>query len=643
MILNHDLTNELQVRFANLVLDGLGASVRPAELNPCGSVKEFVDHYGLRIDRQPFDWDRYSYAVDAYECDHQWVVLQAAAQTMKTAFMMSWFLHKLVLEWGCMAGVYFPNNDMAGQFSNVRFAPFVRGNRVLARHFGADIAGDMKGQDAVHTRTFGPSTARFLSAVGRASTESMPLRVVMLDEVRRMSIGDVERIEKRMAAQARPWFVAGSTASYADGAIGKLFAETDQQFFHTACKTDVDGVALSLEFPACIVDMRKITPLLRNKIEHAFERAGVPNLGVPDHDIGKWPDACYQHPRTGEILPLPSRGFWEPHGSSTWKRGYQISQMHSWNHPAGRILAEFERSRDTAEFYWSVLGLSYTDDSKIPVKQEHLEACVNERLVWAATQSHEWRTKWVRATAMGVDVQDGYLIAVIKEKARNGNHRTVHVEVVHDGPPGALEGNGWIRLGQLINGFAVKRTVIDRAPLFEPARHFAKSFPGKVFLARYSDDRELGEELCRWNDAKAPNDQRGREQRFRWSVAINRTRALAWALGRWARGLNETPHPGRLQQMLPVVNGKAVLSAELREGQWEPRPICRDLYWPHQRGIIFRDTFEGDDERALDAARLGKTRIMAEHIGASPDFAHANMFADLALDSIPVSPSEWEG
>lgn len=637
---------DMRAQMVRGLLDGLGQSVRPPDVDPCANTKEFVDRYALKMDRAPFDWDRYSYSVEPYECGAQWIVLMAAAQTMKSAFMMSWFLRHHALEWGCLAGAYFPDKDVAGRFSNNRFAPFVRSSRILAKHFGTDVPGDTKGQDAVHTRTFGPGTEYFLSALGKSATEGLPLRIVMVDEVRRISIGDMERIQKRMAAQAQPWFVAGSTASYEQSSISVLFAETDQRHFHTSCATDLDGIALSREFPGCIADLRKATPLFKRKVEAAFDRAGVRNLGVPDFDVGKWPDACYIHPRTGEILPDPRNGVWEPHAKSSWKRGYQISQMHSWNHPAGRILAEYERSLDLAEFYWSVLGISYTDENKIPVKQEYLEAAQNERLVWAMNQTEAWRKRWVKNTAMGVDVQHGYLVAVVKERAPNGKHRTIHVEIVYDGPVGQpdITSNGWKRLGKLMGELNVRRCVVDGAPLHDSARHFALSFPGRVWLADYNYAQKSGEsDICKWLDARSTATQRGDQQRFSRRCTIDRTKALDWSLGRWKRAANETPKAGTLVQVLPCVSGAVRLAADLREGEWEPRPICRDLYWPHQRGVIFRDTFEGNDDRALDAQRVGKIRIVAEHVGLDPHFAHANMFADLALDAMPSGESAWEG
>lgn len=614
---------------------GAGLNARPPDLEPCETDKAFVLRYALKIDRNPIDLDnRYEHVSEVYDeaSFERHTVLQFAAQTSKSASIFTWLLRRMILEYGSLAAYFLPDYTIARNFSEQRFTPFLRSNATIARHVG-EGSGDSDGRDSVLTKSVGASFLSFLSTKGKSSTEGMPFRVVAMDEVRRMEFGDIERVLLRMAAQANPWLRMASTASHGESTIDKYFMETDQRFFHTACATDPEGLVLSTSWPDCIADLTKMTPAFRRKVEHAFSHAGVPFCGMTDEDRKKYRDACYIHPKTGEIITNPRNGWWEPHGPATFRRGYQLSSMHAWNHPAGRILDLFERARDIAEFHNSVLGMTYTNEAGRLVKPEHLEGSQDPALLWPANQTYAWRRKNVRATAMGVDVQHGYLIAVIKEKSPNGKHRTIHVEVVydHDGDDTKPipESNGWRRLGALMHEFDVRLCVIDQAPLFDSTLHFAKAFKGRVYLASYADDGEV-QDIARWQDDVEPNTRKGKEQKFRHSVRINRTKGLQWALGRWSHWDNETPPAGQLVQKLPVVGDKVRLSASLNQGHWEPRAIVRDLYWKHQMCVIFKDAYEGD----TDAERVGKRKMIAEHIGEDPHFAHANLYCDVALDRL---------
>lgn len=616
-------------------LGGAGLDARPPDLDPHESDKAFVAAYSLKIDRTPIDLDhKYEHVAELYDdaSAARHTVLQFAAQTSKTTSIFTWLLRRMILEYGALAAYFLPDYTMARNFSEQRFTPFIRSNPVIAKYVGMG-SFDSAGRDSVLTKSIGASFISFLSTKGKSSTEGMPFRVVAMDEVRRLDFGDIERVHLRMAAQTDPWLRMVSTASHADSTIDKYFRETDQRYFHTACATDPDGLVLSKSWPDCIADISKMTPAFRNKVAHAFSHAGVPYCGMSDADRQKYREACYVHPRTGEIITNPRNGWWEPHGNPTYRRGYQLSSMHAWNHPAGRIIDLHERATDIAEFHNSVLGMTYTNEAGRIVKIEHLEGSQDQTLLWPALQTYAWRKRNLRRTAMGVDVQHGYLIATVKEKAENGKYRTIHVEVVydHDGDDTKPipESNGWRRLGALMNEFDVRLCVIDQAPLFDSALHFAKAFRGRVYLASYADDGEV-QDIARWQDEKEPDTRKGKEQKFKFSVRINRTKGLQWSLGRWSHWDNETPPAGQLVQKLPVVGDRVRLTSGLAQGQWEPRAIVRDVYWKHQMGVIFKDAYEDD----ADAQAVGKRKMIAEHIGEDPHFAHANLYCDVALDRL---------
>ena len=588
-------------------------------VDPMANSYEFVNEYNLTLDGVEFDWQKYKHLVPVYEDDWRFMVLMAGAQTGKTGRLMT-HLGRTAFGagWGGLLGYYFPDFFLPKAFSRQRFDPFIRGNPALAKHLGAERLKGTKGTDNVLTKTLGETTIFFLSTRGISSTEGLPLGACYFDEVRKMEAGDIERAQERYSAQGKPIDWKVSTARYPESDIHSYFLESDQRFFHTACSCP-NGCVLSLRYPDCIMDLRSVTPKQQAKVAHAFSHAGVPYLGMDAEERVQFVDACYYCPTCGDIITDPRDGWWEPHGVG-FAHGYQMPQLLSWTYPAGRVLHKHETARDLQEFYNSTIGLPFLDETKRPVKPEHLAACVNKDLRWYAKQPVSWRKRRVKNLAMGVDIQAGYHVAVIKALAENGKHRTVHLQIVENDEKGP-----WYELGVLMHDWDVRLAVIDQAPDWSEAMRFAQHWLGRVFLANYTDS--IGGDMVSWGDRNLKKSQRGKEIKFRHRVNIDKVRGLKWSLGRWVQRTNEIPDPRTLIQVLPRDGKGAVLSPFLRVGTRAPSAICAELYFDHLQRMIFRDEYEDDDAKAKQM----KTRIVAEYIGHDPHFAHADLYASVAM------------
>lgn len=602
-------------------LDGLNAGGQP--IDPCDNDRAFADRYRLTIDRQPLDWSPvgYSHMREVYEDDHPDQVIMAGAQTGKTARALTRYVRGGVVKWGGFAGYYFPDFPLAGKFSRDRFVPFVRSSSELRKWLGQAEEQDRKGANEVLSRTFGASTFYFLSTRGGTATESVPMQVLVFDELRRMQREDVQRAELRTEAQVAPWSLKVSTAFYPDGDIHAAFMAGDQRYFHTGCDCP-DGVILSQAFPECAVWLRGSTPEFRRKVEHAFTMAGLPWLGMTPRDVEKFGEAVLVCPTCGTIVTNPRDGWWAPHNEGAWAHSYQLPQLLTPSQSAARCLKRWENPEgDVQENFNSILGLPYVDAEARPVTLDHLLGCVNPQLHWPANMTDAWRRKYVRNCAMGIDSMGGFNCAVVKALAPNGKFRTVHVAVLHGDDP-------WRGCARLMQLYDVRLCVADQLPNYNEAHRFAKAFPGRVFLASYTN-RTGGEDtpLVDWKDrAIPPPGQKGDETAFKYRVTINRTKGLKWSLGRWGRHLNETPDPAGLLQLLPRQSGKVMLTAGLRAGVFEPVPICRDVYFDHQTRVVFRKDYANDD-----AKRRGDFKLVAEHLGLDPHFAHADLYANVAL------------
>ena len=614
-----------------------GLSLGRAPIEPLANGYDFIMRYKPKAKGgHPIQFDDWEHLVELYQDNSRFIVLMAGAQTGKTEWLFTHILRRMLLEYGSMFGYYVPTDGLANSISDDRYGPFLRSMTEVAPLLGM-ATSDGRGVDATRKKSIGASIVHFMTSNGVSSTESMPLKGIYLDEVRRMEEGDIERIQQRYSAQVNPVDVKVSTAGYPGRTIHSYFLQGSQKYFHT--ETDhPDGYVLSKNFPDCILDLRNASAATRRKVEEAFKEAKRPLCNMTEEDRKQYPLACYHDHRTGFIITNPRNGWWEAENPNAFIASYQMPQMLSPMWPAGRVLGVFENAKDKQEFYNSCLGLPHVDDDKRPVKDAHLLACVNPALTWPARESQHWRRKNLRNTCMGVDVQDGYLIAVIKGKTPNGKGRLLHLEVVYQGTPGRVGDDPWERLAELMIEYDVRIAVVDRAPQTNEALRFARRFPGRVWLAVYTGGASA---LSAWGDVrKKQGKKQGRQadSARRFNVRINRTVGLQWSLGRWSGRMNEMPPPDKLFQTLPTKSdGMPALTARLSTGEWREVAVSRDLFWWHQKCIIFEDVYAPGDMvkhggRKVTAASLGKSEIKAVHVECDPHFAHSNLYCDVALD-----------
>ena len=609
-------------------LAGLGGGQSP--IDPMANTFEFVTHYNLTIEGESFDLERkYKHLRELYQDTHRFKVAMAGAQTGKSAWVMANLARDMAgPAWGRMLGYYFPDKHLPVAFARDRFKPFLRSNPKLGELLGApQTARGGKGVDNTLTMTWGECTAFFLTILGKTATEGLPLRGVYFDEVRRMELGDIERAMERYSAQPDPIDVKVSTARYPESDIHHWFLLGDQRYFHTACAC-AEGVVLSTTFPDCIADLRKASKALKNKVAHAFSHAGLPYLGMTDEEAAQYPEAAYMCPGCGEIITDPRLGWWQPHAPQNFPHSYQMPQLLSWTYPAGRILQKYEDSTDQGEISRSMLGLPHIDRDKMPVTKEHLAACVDPSLRWGEHLTQDQRERRLTNCSMGVDVQAGYLCAVIKRMHKSGKHQTVHVEVVtHESSP-------WERLGDLMQRYDVGMAIIDYAPDHTGAMNFARAFMGRVWLQGYWLS-ETSPKAVAWEEDALGGDRKSKgDLQFKFWVSMKRTSILHWGCMRWVNRANMVPDPRQLIQKLPVEKDRVKLTPHLRAGTMTPWAIGQDPYFDHQTRWVFRDILEDAQKDKEKRMRLGKSQQVAEYMGADPHFSHADIWASVALTRI---------
>lgn len=604
--------------------------VPASPIEACDNALEFVTKHDFRADEtgKKLDFERYSYSVEPLSDPHRSQCYMAGAQVSKTLMMMSQSIRFAVLRWGAQFGYYLPDDSTATYVSDHKFEPLVRLSPGVSPYLGKAV-GDKKGLDGAHARNIGLSSFFFLSSGSKSGTESRSFDGVFLDEIRKMGADEINRILKRQSGVDDPILFACSTAFWPDGDIHKMFMEGTQNWFHSDCGCR-DGVVLSKVFPECIEDLKGATPERLRHVRHAFAMAGLPFCGVSEEKLKEYGMGCFVCPKCGEIITDPRQGWWEPDNEKAFMRSWQISQMLSPTYSGPRCAQEFYRPivpLDLQEAYNSMAGVPYLDYESLPVQLEHLEASVNDNLVWAGNQTQKWRRENLNNVGMGVDHMGGYICIVVKRLTSSQKHTTIHLEVIPGDPE--KDQNAWARLCQVMIDYDVRYCLIEGLPNYDNALQFAVRFKSRVYIVTYSHAH--GAPIANWHDRiKKPKGQKDRETGYKYTVTIHQAKTMQWSLARWRNHQNETPHPDKLIQQLPMQGGKVVLSSSLRKGNPQPVAICRTVYWEH----LTHTGFEKIPEAHSEVRHSKRVRGVS---GLDPHFSMANMMADLALSRMSGS------
>jgi hypothetical protein len=555
---------------------------------------------GLRVDNFPFRWEGFEYLVAPYKSfkltgreneeglDQAWMCGAQVAKTITEFLLLVWLA---IYFWGRYLGYFLPDRDMAENYSAERFKPMVQGIDEIRPYWGTDPLNDeiIKQTDKKGIRTIGPSKILFSYMGGKTSTEGWPLLAIIFDEVRKMMDGDIERALFRISFSPYPISVQMSTAGYPDVNIDKAFKKTRRNKFHSGCRCK-DGVVLADVFPDCIGEK---APGMSPAFKHL-------------------PSVFWICPVCKEPILNPREGIWMPHNPSAQFEGWHIPRILSSSPKASpkMILEAFNDCKDIQEFYNSQLGIAYISKENQLITEEILRATVNPDLRWLQSGKN---------FAMGVDQMGGFNVIVIRYRGPKtdlgiGKSRLAHIEIVWADDP-------WERCDELMVQYDVSVCVADAVPNFNEARRFAKRWPGRVWLSEYNYTPEEGDDdLCEWGDRpkKKPSQKKASDEVLnKWRVRINRYLGLEWNFMLYVNRLKE-----QAREQFPLVD------IQDNVGRKKSVFLCKEVFWVHLQKMVKKKIVKED---------TGKIRMDFENVGLDPHFAHADLYAEIALTRIPES------
>jgi hypothetical protein len=294
-----------------------------------------------------------------------------------------------------------------------------------------------------------------------------------------------------------------------------------------------------------------------------------------------------------------------------------VSQLVSKFRSTKNLWEEFLHTTNMEEFYNAALGLPYIDATNRGVTREQLLSCVNPELPWLKDVPMSDRTE---KTAMGIDQGGAYCMAVIADINPDGTKKRIrHIEIIEQNNPEYYVNNEqvspFVRCAELIEEFNVGLCVCDMLPNFNESLAFAQAHPRKVFLAHYSESKDV----VQWADrgkVKASIAKAGPVLKFKYQAIMGRYNSLSFALGEWASGNVEIPDLEGLRQMA---------RSEEKKGLLLPESPANRLF-SHLPRLIKTWKVTNEEE--------GTGRWWWRYAGGDPHLAHAWNYCNVALERL---------
>ena len=542
---------------------------------------------GLKIDGKPFRRDNRPALAWVYDqipttiedCFNHTLVLMKCSQVGFTVLEMLAAIYMGLKFSPATIGTFLPDQALAQLTSSERFMPILRTVPEaynLMTEEDPRAGGRKPGEGNVRTRRIGESLYLFAWTSGRVTTESVPMDVLVFDEVQEMALADMEKTRERLSASSIRYNLMGSTANWPDADIHHWFKQGTQHEFLTRCPTCGAEKSLDEYFPNCI----------------RFDEEAIDSLtGVP----GTYRYVC----ENGHWIDEPQLGRWEAKNPIARIKSLHFPQMLSPTITASEIMEKYLASTDKKNFYNRVLGRPFLDPSMIPVTLEHMRACVNA----GKALGLRWKT-YARGCFMGIDQMGNFNVVMIKERLEDGRQAVVHLEEIYGSDPFA-------RCDELMEAYGVAVACVEINPNYNDAKKFATRWSGRVFIC--NSFGSLPDEMLRWGDAPKLDVSERRtdeEARDRYTVRVDQYKCMQTSFARFT-----TPIPTCLWP-----DDQELFQDVIEKGLTQRVAVAPRAFYHFTKTALVA---EKDEE-------TNQFKRSVRKVGIDPHWSYANQLCDVA-------------
>jgi phage terminase large subunit GpA-like protein len=350
-----------------------------------------------------------------------------------------------------------PTTKNSSDFSKSRFTPALKNSPYLNGLF-TDI-------NSIELKQAGSNTLYIRGSRGDSNLKSIPVSVLLLDEVDEMSQRAISLALERLSGSLSKTVWGISTPTVPDFGIHELYKDSTQEHFVFKCpccgrQTEMiwpDSIEIlgdSLTDPRCMDSFLKCKEC-GGRLEHKDKPNWLKNA--------KW---------------NPTN-----HGGTLGTRGFAISQLYSFTVSPGELVKAhykgFGNEAANVEFHNSKLGLPYIGDGA-RVTEADLDACI-----FSHSKDDPRPAQSGRLITMGVDQGKWNYVEVTEwffDKYSNDLNESAKAKVLFEFK---FHEEDWYMLDELMREWQIQACVIDADPQIMEARRFARKFQGFVWLCRF--------------------------------------------------------------------------------------------------------------------------------------------------------------
>jgi len=351
-----------------------------------------------------------------------------------------------------------PTSKNASDFSKSRFNPALKNSSYLK--------GIFTDTNAIELKQAGANTLYIRGSRGDSNLKSIPVSVLLLDEIDEMSQRAIQLALERLSGGLSKTVWGISTPTVPGYGIDKRFQKTTQEHFTFKCPCC--GRHTELIWPDCVEIIGE--SLQDPRCHESFLKCKECGGKLPQEAKPEWLKNAKWHATNDNGNPDI--------------RGFAISQLYSFTVTPGELaVAHFTGFGDEAanvEFHNSKLGRPYIGDGA-KITDDDIDECIGN---YSKTDSHPDNSG--RVIVLGID-QGKWNYAEVTEYFFDRYSTDLNVaaraKVLYQTK--FHEEDFDTTVNELMRQWQIQACVIDADPQIMEARRFARRFPGYVWLSRF--------------------------------------------------------------------------------------------------------------------------------------------------------------
>jgi hypothetical protein len=453
---------------------------------------------------------------------------------------------------GLSIGCFWPNERELQTFVQTRL------DKVLASSVKMMKYMEDSKVDSTVAKQIGASTVHFRHVSGRSTADSVPLDVILCDEVRLWDTpGDtVQRLKERYGQSSVKLLALFSTVGSVGDYMEQRWAESNQIKYFTYCRANNCHTEIG-DDPAQSSQNRvfqgsdlggvdKSRMLVQGVVLSDYLPDQVIMEEVKDEE-GKVISASHY------ICPCcasPIQKRWEGHYVTTRPRAngmyaLEFAKTISRLFPPQEMLSEYLTATDMKQFMNGALAKPWLDPEGRPIKQEN----------WDAARAAGEHLRWVSGglggrNFLGGDLRANELHFCIGQIGQNG-------EMGQFLRVGVYQKSDWKAfIERLMDLFQIEKAVLDYLPFTTDMLELANRYQGRIFLSQYKPGpviRTVASENSKGNRKVSPD---GREKHM---VFLDQYKSLLASLTSFSNGQWRIPR-GPLYQREYIGRKKKIIS-----------------------------------------------------------------------------------